>query len=297
MRLNLLRDKKFYLILIWLVFTTILAAWWMVVGLSHVAMLEKLVPEQSAHWSAQKRMLFWEGMAWIALLIIGGVTSLYFMVREKSHLENLKTFFASFNHDVKTSLASLRLQAEALREDFEEQGTSPKVLDRLISDTVRLQVQLENSLYMSTRESHRLLLERKSLDKLINMARLQWPQVKIQLNRNAWLNVDERAFVTVMNNLIQNAIVHGGADEITFTVSSKETDRVEIAFQDNGRGFSGSVQKLGSRLFYRPTSKSGTGMGLYICNELLKRMNGHLRISENQTQGFSGAFDLKGELS
>lgn len=296
MRLNLLRDKKFYLILFWLIFTTIFAIWWMILGLGHVSLLEKLLPEQALHWAAQKRMLFWEGVSWIALLIIGGVTSLYFMAREKAHLENLKTFFASFNHDVKTSLSSLRLQAEALREDFSEQMESPKILDRLISDTVRLQVQLENSLYMSTRDSHRLLLERKSLDKLINLARLQWPQVKIHLNRGAHIEVDERAFVTVVNNLIQNSLVHGGATEISFTVTALGSDRVEIGFKDNGRGFSGSVQQLG-QLFYRPTSKSGTGMGLYICSELLRKMNGHFRLSEKQGNGFSGAFDLKGELS
>src|SRR5690606_22278219 len=156
-------DKKFYFILFWLAFTTIFAVWWMKLGMGHVRLLEQLLPEQLDHWEAQRRMLFWEGLSWITLLLIGGLTSLYFLVRAKNHLESLKTFFASFNHDVKTSLASLRLQTEALKEDLEEGDFNPALLDRLISDTMRLQVQLENSLYMSARESQKVLLEDRSL--------------------------------------------------------------------------------------------------------------------------------------
>jgi len=52
-----------------------------------------------------------------------------------------KDFFAAFTHDAKTALASLRLQAESLREDFAGAEPSP-LLDRLLSDTLRLQLQL-----------------------------------------------------------------------------------------------------------------------------------------------------------
>lgn len=294
MKVKLLRDKKFYLILFWLAFTTLFAVWWMILGLNHVSLLEELRPEQSTHWQAQKRMLFWEGFSWIALLLIGGFTSVYFMLKEKMHTENLKSFFASFNHDVKTSLASLRLQAEALKEDLENTSLSPKILDRLISDTMRLQIQLENSLYMSTRDSQQLLLETRELERFIASARFRWPQLKIHLRGDALIEVDERAFVTVINNLIQNSIVHGGASEIHFEVKEQGQSDVEIFFYDNGSGYPGPLDQLG-RLFYRPTSKSGTGMGLYICHELLKRMNGRFLVTAEEGKGFSAVFSLKGQ--
>jgi signal transduction histidine kinase len=305
MKRTLLSDKKFYLILLWLVFTTIFAVWWMMLGMSHVKLLKELLPDQWLHWESQRRMLFWEGISWITLLVIGGLTSLYFLVKEKSHSLNLKTFFASFNHDVKTSLASLRLQTEALKEDLEEGNFNPPLLDRLISDTMRLQVQIENSLYMSARESQKVFLEDRALEALLKSAQMRWPQIKIHWNRNAALHVDERVFTTVINNLIQNALVHGGATEIFFEAQKKSEGWVSLSFKDNGKGFSGPRQKLGT-LFFRPTSKSGTGMGLYICQELIRRMRGRMLIASSdgsdgtaaaEPSGFSGIIELKGALA
>lgn len=295
MKLHLFRDKKFYLILLWLVFTTIFAIWWMVLGLGHVEKLAELLPDQEAQWISQRRMLFWEGIAWITLLVIGGLTSLYLLMRENQHLESLRNFFAAFNHDVKTSLASLRLQAESLKEDLEEQGSAPETLNRLISDTMRLQVQLENSLYMSAKDSQKVLLQGVLFSEVINSSRLRWPQVQIELDGDALVQVDERAITTVINNIIQNAIVHGGAMRVGFKVLKKSVGEVECRFIDDGQGFDGDREKLG-QLFFRPTSKSGTGMGLYICRELLLRMGGQFLVTIPEGKGFSGSLALKGDI-
>lgn len=284
----ILKEKKFYIILGWLVFTTVLAVWWMLLGFRHVDMLAELLPDQAAHWIGQRNMLLWEGLSWITLLILGGVACMYFMFKEKIYHENFKTFFAAFNHDVKTSLASLRLQAEALKED----GINPEILDRLISDTMRLQVQLENSLYMGADQASRVLLEEVSFKKFLDSARMRWPQIQIILNKDEMISVDQRGLTTILNNLIQNSLVHGNATEIHFTTKKNSSQNVEISFYDNGKGFSGSIESLG-RLFYRPTSKSGSGIGLYVCHDLLQKMNGRLLLNPSQN-GFSGAFVVKG---
>ena len=39
----------------------------------------------------------------------------------------MRAFFMAFTHDLKTSLASLRLQAEALREDLPEAADNPNL--------------------------------------------------------------------------------------------------------------------------------------------------------------------------
>ena len=216
------------------------ALWWMQVGLRHVDLLQSLLPDETSHWIGQRRMFFWEGLAWLALLLVGGFTSVYLLYREKRHLEGLKTFFASFNHDVKTSLTSLRLQAEALKEDLEGQPSSEKLLSRLISDTLRLQIQLENSLYMSAQEAQKLLIEEKNLEDFLVSTKHKWPQVEVSWNRGAKVQVDERGFYIVLNNLIQNAWNHGRATSVHFNVQSDGNQKVRIEFQDNGKGFSGS---------------------------------------------------------
>ena len=59
--------------------------------------------------------------------------------------------------------------------------------------------------------------------------------------------------------------------------------RVRIA--DNGRGFTGKFDQLG-KLFVRHARNSGTGAGLYIARQLLKRMNSELSFHPGDSGGF-----------
>ena len=124
-------------------------------------------------------MFLWEGVSWEILLIAGGVTLIYLINRERRRRLEVREFFASFSHDLKTSIASLRLQAEALSEDLN--GQESPLLPRLIADTVRLQLQLENSLYFSAQDSMALFFENVDLGKLTESLRLQWPSIQLEV--------------------------------------------------------------------------------------------------------------------
>ena len=110
----------------WLAVTVSLASWWLSIGLYSLP--------QRLH-----RMFISEGIAFISLLLAGGVAILVAIRREHRRRQSLETFFLSFTHDLKTSLASVELQAEGLREDWPE-GAGRTSLDRLLRDTVRLQI-------------------------------------------------------------------------------------------------------------------------------------------------------------
>ena len=90
-------------------------------------------------------MLVWEGVMLVGMLMAGGVALLVAIRPEQRRRRDLRAFFMAFTHDLKTSLASLRLQAESLREDLPEAAGNPN-LQRLLKDSVRLQLQLENAL-------------------------------------------------------------------------------------------------------------------------------------------------------
>jgi hypothetical protein len=80
----------------WLAITVSLASWWLSLGLS------SLPPR--LYW-----MFVWEGIAFISLLLAGGVAILLAIRRERQRRQSLETFFLSFTHDLKTSLASVQL--------------------------------------------------------------------------------------------------------------------------------------------------------------------------------------------
>jgi len=285
---KLIEASKLIAILAWLAFTVTFAVWWFALSTSHVETLAQLQPEQFAHWENQRRMLIWEGSAWLLLLISGGVALIWLVQREKRRRQQIAEFFASFSHDIKTSLASLRLQAEALQED----PANTPILNRLVGATVRLQLQLENSLFLASQIHSRLYLQDLSLKKILEPIAAQWPGLQLSLNNNCELRGDERALHTILSNLTQNAILHGKATEIRVKSTTQPGGRIAVDFSDNGLGYQGPTQHL-AQLFHRPRPTSGSGIGLYISRELLKKMNGQLSFHA-EPQGFRVHFELEG---
>ncbi|MBW3670782.1 MAG: ATP-binding protein [Acidobacteria bacterium] len=94
----------------------------------------------------------------------------------------------------------------------------------------------------------------------------------------------------VLRNLFQNALVHGNADCVSIRVDRESGPNVRITVEDNGRGPATDPSELG-RLFYRPTSRSGTGVGLYISRQLLVRMKGALSLSRGN-QGLIAVLEV-----
>ncbi len=280
---------KMILIVIWLVFTVTFAIWWFTLSMDHISQLAILQPDRLEHWARQKRMVFWEGTGWLVLLVLGGASLVGLVQREKLRSKRIREFFASFTHEVKTSLASLRVQTEALQDDLGQQ--SSPILNRLVGDTVRLQLQLENSLFLASQDDLKLYFESVSIAALVERMREQWPNLKIELQGDVSVRGDVRALRTIFSNLLQNSHVHGKATRITVEVDNSLGQVVRIRVRDDGRGFSGPVLKLGE-LFHRPENTSGSGMGLYISQMLMRKMGGEIRFDPS-TKGFCTVLEIE----
>jgi signal transduction histidine kinase len=283
---------RLFWISFWLLFTVAFAFWWFKLSSQHISMLQSLQPERADHWERQQRMILWEGSAWIVLLGLGGGALIALVLKEKSRVQRIREFFASFSHEIKTSLASLRLQAEALKDNS---SLDSPILDRLIGDTVRLQVQLENSLFFASQDHLKLYVEPIRMSSIVDRMREQWPNLKIELTGDATVQGDDRALRTIFSNLLQNAMVHGKASAVAIDVKKISDHRLRVKVSDDGSGFKGETKKLGT-VFHRPTSESGSGLGLYICGLLIEKMGGCLeRNFAAESRGFHVSFELPGD--
>ena len=278
-----------FLVALWVVFTVTLTAWWLIFGLRQLDLINQLNLENAVQLNRHYQMLLWEGGILIASLIGGGLALFYFARREQKRHAQVEEFFAAFTHDAKTALASLRLQAESLQEDF---ANAPNpLLDRLLRDTLRLQLQLENSLFLVNLTRGKFFLEPISLSSCIDNLRRHWPDLTIGQHGDAMVFADARALESVLTNLIQNSVTHGRATEIVIVVESDEKNRLSLQVADNGRGFAGDFNQLG-RLFVRHGRGSGSGVGLYIVRQLIKRMNGTIAFDHAGNGGFVAHLDL-----
>src|SRR3989441_10315927 len=284
------RDRiKILLVALWVTFTVTLAVWWLIFGLRQLDLINQSNLEGATQLHRHYQMLLWEGGILIASLIGGGLALYYYARREQKRHAQVEEFFAAFTHDAKTALASLRLQAESLQEDYAESGQNP-LLDRLLRDTVCLQLQLENSLFLVNLPHGKFFLEPITLSDRIEALRLHWPDLLITQSGDGLLLADARALESVLTNLVQNALTHGHATEVDFNVQRSD-DRLRVTVTDNGRGFQGDVGQLG-KLFVRQARSSGSGVGLYIVRQLIKRMNGTIRFQSSESKGFVAEFEL-----
>jgi signal transduction histidine kinase len=255
--------------LAWLTFTVSLASWWLSVGLT---------------LTDRRAMFLWEGGTFIVVLMGGGIAILVAIRREDRRRHALEMFFMSFTHDLKTSLASVQLQAEGLREDWPAEATRGP-LDRLLQDTVRLQIQLENSLFVAQPDG-RLLPETLDVATAIARLREDWPDLTIDVSGTARVMADARALEIVLRNLLQNAVVHGDASRVDIAVETLSPD-VRIVVRDAGRGVpTEDLPHLGEA-FARPSATSGTGAGLFVSRRLVTRMGGQMHFAP-RSGGVSG---------
>ncbi|WP_202319885.1 PAS domain-containing sensor histidine kinase [Archaeoglobus neptunius] len=106
--------------------------------------------------------------------------------------------------------------------------------------------------------------------------------IKIELIGDAEVRANDGIY-SVFENLIGNAIKHGGASEIQIEVW--EDDKIYIRVRDNGTGIPEGMKE---GIFERGvTSGSGSGLGLYIVRKLLETYGACIRLEEGFEKGAS----------
>jgi signal transduction histidine kinase len=279
---------KLILSVFWFVFTFSMVTWWWIFSLRQLNSIAAGIPHEKyerLHW-----MLLWEGSILLAFIFVGGASLLFLTSRERSRNLRLRLFFSNFSHDLKTSLSRLRIRSEVIAQNNPNQE-----LQELLNEASRLDLQLENSLWVARGEDQKLVVSMLSLSEVIGQLRVEWPELEIHLQRNAKIKADPTAIRSVLRNILQNAWLHGEATRIDIQVEKSESDNLVVSIMDNGSGFKGNLSTLGKSTL--PTSeRDGNGIGLYLTNLLLEKMNGKLSFESVQT-GFKALLKIKGSLS
>lgn len=267
---------KSVFILVWILFTTSMIGWWWFYGIEQLSM-----PPEILELEKRRRMLFWEGSFFLIAQVAGGLMMFYFMRRDEIKNKSIRDFFAGFSHDLKTSISRLRLQSEVLGED--EKYKNNKQIGRLVKSINQLDLQLENSLWMSQLESIKTLKENFLISKLISGIKNEFQEVTIELNRDQSLVTDYRALYFVFRNLIQNSLIHGGSSRIKIQIDDAGSQKL-ITVVDDGIGVRNKLS-VSEVIHFRFNEKQTSGIGLYLCSEIIKKLNGRLEFF-SPAQGF-----------
>ena len=103
-----------------------------------------------------------------------------------------------------------------------------------------------------------------------------------------FMKIDVRAYIRILNNLIQNILTHSGGNKLTLRITENES-QAQIAVTDNGIGISPSnLPHIFERMYQCDDSRlaDGNGLGLAIVKELVIAHKGEIKVESIPSTAF-----------
>ncbi|HXH87087.1 MAG TPA: ATP-binding protein [Gaiellaceae bacterium] len=239
-----------------------------------------------------------------------GVVYAFRDLTEERALEEMRAdFVATVSHELRTPLAAIYGSAQTIRRtdlDLDDQ-IRDELLGVIASESDRLAGIVNDLLLASHLDSGRMPVAIERFDALelarvvLDTTRTHLPEaIELGLDapkRLAPVAADRGQLQQVLVNLIDNAIKYspdGGKVELQVT----EVDsRIRFAVTDEGLGIPPSEHRRIFEKFYRLDPNmtrgiGGTGLGLYICRELVRRMDGALWVESQLGVGSTFVLEL-----
>jgi signal transduction histidine kinase len=114
-------------------------------------------------------------------------------------------------------------------------------------------------------------------------------KIIIQQNADVVFYSDQRRLRSVINNLISNALKYSanGEEEVRVEVSIDINEKeLVLKIKDNGEGIKPQYINKIFDMFYRASiSATGSGLGLYICKEIIRKLNGDITVESQPAIG------------
>lgn len=212
----------------------------------------------------------------------------------------------SISHDIRTPLTSIIGSASAILDNPE----LPKEQQREMLENVREEGQwlirvVENLLSITRMGGEtELVKDEEVAEEILGSAarafRKRFPQIAITVRAPEELlmvPMDPILIGQVLNNLLENAVIHGETTTAVRLSVTREGDSARFSVADNGQGIPVEVlpKLFDGTLKHNETGagdgKRNMGLGLSVCRAIVKAHGGHLN-ARNLEQGAEFCFTL-----
>lgn len=208
----------------------------------------------------------------------------------------LDNFVYSVSHDLRSPLMSIK-GILSLVFNLEEIGPETASYLKLAEESViRLDDTIQEILHYSRNARLDIAPEWFDVKELVeniisdNKYATEPPiQFFIEVKGNPLIYSDKARINTVLKNLIGNAVKYrndrGESPYVRFLMREQQGQYL-LSVEDNGDGIPTTLQEKVFDMFYRGTRKSsGNGLGLYLCKEIMHKLNGALTLSSTEGKG------------
>jgi signal transduction histidine kinase len=305
-------------------FCMVLMAWWVFFMVREAGRLEELgqlIPEDRLAEAAKilgvpadsdiaaeaqrRRWMFTSESTVLGLLVMLGVFLLYRgMLRERRMRKLQERFLTGATHHLKTPLATLRLGIESMLAGTMPEEKRQHYLEAMVREVDRLEKDLTNLLTAGGLTDSRQGLHlvrgdlaediREAVDSMQDRCRSAGVTVTAEGMEPTPVQRDREAVHHVLHNLLDNAVKYGKTDgKITVTLT-KNGAVAKLSIADDGIGIEPEDLPHIFERFYRGQHKQhrgGTGVGLYIVNEVVKSHGGSI-TAHSEGAGRGARFDI-----
>ena len=249
-------------------------------------------------------------LSFTAVASPGGTVYAFRDLTEERGVEQLKTdFVATVSHELRTPLAAIYGAAVTLRRNDMRLDEPQRVglLEVIAGESDRLARIVNDILWASRLESDTLQLSIESCDgvelaKSVVEAAQSYVPPDVVLSLSAGEDVpsvaaDPDKIRQVLTNLIDNAIKYSPEGGRVAVEVAHLDHKVRFRIADEGLGVPPPEHQRIFEKFYRldpnlTRGVGGTGLGLYICRELVRRMDGRIWVESDGRRGSTFVVEL-----
>ncbi len=224
--------------------------------------------------------------------------TLNYMAEEIVKKDDLKNdFISSVSHELRTPLTSIKGWAITLKHSYNDPEILSDGLDIIEKESDRLTNMVEELLDFSKFVSGKITLKKEeiNMNSIIDHIRKQLTPRALRDNIDfqviaeenmPFICSDENRLKQVFINVLDNAFKFtpsGGSVSLT---ASYENNKFTFIIKDTGLGISEEdLPKVKEKFYKGKTSKSQSGIGLSICDEIINLMMGTFEIRSEVDKG------------
>ncbi len=239
-----------------------------------------------------------EGSTFLLLILVGAVF-VYRATRRQLRLsQQQQNFMMAVTHELKTPIAVTQLNLETLQKRKLEEAQQQRLINNSLQETNRLNSLTNNILVASQLEAGMNSVNQQWVDiselaeRTVHDYSTRLPQRIIQAHIQPGIEVQsEMALLQMLiSNLLDNAIKYSGKEDKVEMKLEKSNAHVVLSVLDEGIGIPATEKKKVFDKFYRVGSEEtrttkGTGLGLYICRQIVRALGGTITITDNTPKG------------
>jgi len=270
-----------------------------------------LRPEVLARLDRERTVALWrvvlEGTCFLGAILLGLG---YFYRKLNSEMELMlrqRNFIAAVTHELKTPLASVGVWVETLFTRELDGAQKNRIQELVDGDLARLNDLVGNLLRVAQMDAGSIEFtpEPKELGPWLEEVctwaahRYEMGSLGLEMNlaKEVWAEIDPKAMAMVMENLLSNAHKYSAPPrETTITLDTMD-EWACIVVSDRGHGIAArDLHKVFQRFFRAgdemTRSVPGTGLGLFLCKEIIAAHHGHIRAT-SLGQGLGSTFTIR----